>query len=70
MSEMALIHHVQYMIFDEKAQLHGVRHYSNAHNIEAEKAPAVGMSDKAAQFKIAGSEIYHGNAPEGAKHDH
>ena len=38
-----------------------VRDYANAQNIEAEKAIAVGMSEKAAEFKATGSEIYHGN---------
>ncbi|MBX3298127.1 MAG: phosphomethylpyrimidine synthase ThiC [Acidobacteria bacterium] len=38
-----------------------VRDYANAQNIEAEKALAVGMSEKAAEFKAAGSEIYHGS---------
>ncbi len=47
-----------------------VRDYANAQNIEAEKALAVGMGEKAKEFVSAGSEIYHGNVPEGAKHDH
>jgi len=47
-----------------------VRDYANAQNIEAEKALAVGMSEKAKEFVETGSEIYHGNVPEGAKHDH
>jgi phosphomethylpyrimidine synthase len=47
-----------------------VRDYANAQNIEAEKALAVGMSAKAKEFVETGSEIYHGNLPEGAKHDH
>ena len=47
-----------------------VRDYANAQNIEAEKALAVGMSEKAKEFVATGSEIYHGNVPEGAKHDH
>jgi phosphomethylpyrimidine synthase len=37
-----------------------VRDYANAQNIEAEKALAVGMSEKAAEFVREGSEIYHG----------
>ncbi len=37
-----------------------VREYAEAQNIEAEKALAVGMSQKAAEFKATGSEIYHG----------
>ncbi len=40
-----------------------VREYAAEQNIEAEKALAVGMSEKAAEFKATGSEIYHGNAP-------
>jgi|CXWL01.1.fsa_nt_gi phosphomethylpyrimidine synthase len=44
-----------------------VRDYANAQNIEAEKALAVGMSEKAKEFVATGSEIYHGNLPEGAK---
>ena len=42
-----------------------VREYS-----EAERALAVGMSAKAKEFVATGSEIYHGNVPEGTKHDH
>ncbi len=40
-----------------------VRDYANAQNIEAEKALAVGMSEKAKEFVDAGAEIYHGNLP-------
>ncbi len=47
-----------------------VRDYANAQNIEAEKALAVGMSEKAKEFKATGSEIYHGNLPEGAGEHH
>ncbi len=47
-----------------------VRDYANARNIEAEKALAVGMSEKAKEFVATGSEIYHGNVPDGTKHDH
>jgi phosphomethylpyrimidine synthase len=47
-----------------------VRDYANAQNIEAEKALAVGMSEKAKEFVATGSEIYHGNVPEGAKEHH
>ncbi len=36
-------------------------------NIEAEEALAVGMTEKAAEFKATGSEIYHGNKPETTK---
>ncbi len=38
-----------------------VREYAAKQNLEAEKALAVGMSEKAAEFKATGSEIYHGN---------
>jgi phosphomethylpyrimidine synthase len=47
-----------------------VRDYANAQNIEAEKALAVGMSAKAKEFVETGSEIYHGNLPEGSKEHH
>ncbi len=47
-----------------------VRDYANAQNIEAEKALAVGMSQKAQEFVSAGGEIYHGNVPEGEKGHH
>jgi phosphomethylpyrimidine synthase len=47
-----------------------VRDYANAQNIEAEKALAVGMSEKAKEFVATGSEIYHGNSSEGTKKDH
>ena len=38
--------------------------------IEAEKALAVGMAEKAAEFKATGSEIYQGNVPDGVKEHH
>ncbi len=47
-----------------------VREYASAQNIEAEKALAVGMSEKAKEFVASGAEIYHGNLPDGNKHDH
>jgi phosphomethylpyrimidine synthase len=47
-----------------------VRDYAKAQNIEAEKALAVGMSAKAKEFVETGGEIYHGNLPDGTKHDH
>ncbi|MDQ3132903.1 MAG: phosphomethylpyrimidine synthase ThiC [Acidobacteriota bacterium] len=47
-----------------------VREYANSQNIEAEKALAVGMAEKAKEFTATGGEIYHGNLPEGANHDH
>ena len=47
-----------------------VREYAKEQNIEAEKALAVGMSEKAKEFVATGSEIYHGNLPDGAKDPH
>ena len=47
-----------------------VREYAKEQNVEAEKALAVGMAEKAAEFKATGSEIYHGNLPDGAKEHH
>jgi phosphomethylpyrimidine synthase len=47
-----------------------VREYAAKEGIEAEKALAVGMSEKAAEFKATGSEIYHGNLPDGATKSH
>ena len=47
-----------------------VREYAEKQGVEAEKALAVGMSEKAAEFKATGSEIYHGNLPNGAKDHH
>ncbi|MFN0138636.1 MAG: phosphomethylpyrimidine synthase ThiC [Pyrinomonadaceae bacterium] len=47
-----------------------VREYAKEQNLEAEKALAVGMAEKAAEFKATGSEIYHGNVPDGAKGHH
>ena len=47
-----------------------VRDYANAQNIAAEKALAVGMTEKAKEFVAAGGEIYQGNKPEGADDDH
>jgi hypothetical protein len=44
-----------------------VREYANVQNIEAEKALAVGMTEKAAEFKATGSEIDRGNKPETTK---
>ena len=44
-----------------------VREYAKEQNIEAEKALAVGMAEKAKGFVESGSEIYHGNLPDGAK---
>jgi phosphomethylpyrimidine synthase len=47
-----------------------VREYAKEQGLEAEKARAVGMSEKAQEFVKSGGEIYHGNVPESAKHDH
>ncbi len=47
-----------------------VREYAKEQNVEAEKAFAVGMAEKAAEFKATGSEIYHGNVPDGTKEQH
>ncbi|MBX3265907.1 MAG: phosphomethylpyrimidine synthase ThiC [Acidobacteria bacterium] len=47
-----------------------VREYAEKQGLEAEKALAVGMSEKAAEFKATGSEIYHGNVPSGTKDHH
>ena len=46
-----------------------VREYAAQENLEAEKALAVGMAEKAAEFKATGSEIYHGNLPDSG-HEH
>ena len=42
-----------------------VREYAKEQNIEAKKALAVGMAEKAKEFVAGGGEIYHGNLPEG-----
>ncbi len=47
-----------------------VREYAAQENIEAEKALAVGMAEKAAEFTATGSEIYHGNLPENGHGHH
>jgi phosphomethylpyrimidine synthase len=47
-----------------------VREYAKEQNVEAEKALAVGMAEKAAEFKATGSEIYHGNLGDGGKEHH
>ncbi len=47
-----------------------VREYAAKENIEAEKALAVGMAEKAKEFTKKGNEIYQGNIPEGAKEHH
>ncbi len=47
-----------------------VREYAKEQNVAEEKALAVGMAEKAAEFKATGSEIYQGNLPDGAKEHH
>jgi phosphomethylpyrimidine synthase len=47
-----------------------VREYAEKHALEPEKALAVGMGEKAKEFVATGSEIYHGNKPEGADDHH
>ena len=46
-----------------------VREFAAKEGVEAEKALAVGMAEKAKEFVETGSEIYHGNLPEGG-HEH
>ncbi|MFN0277456.1 MAG: phosphomethylpyrimidine synthase ThiC [Pyrinomonadaceae bacterium] len=47
-----------------------VREYAEKQGLAAEKALAVGMSEKAKEFVATGGEIYHGKVPDGTKHDH
>jgi phosphomethylpyrimidine synthase len=47
-----------------------VREFAAEEGVSEEKALAVGMSVKAKEFVKSGSEIYHGNLPEGAKEHH
>ncbi|MFV0387699.1 MAG: phosphomethylpyrimidine synthase ThiC [Pyrinomonadaceae bacterium] len=47
-----------------------VREYAAKEGVEEEKALAVGMAEKAKEFVETGSEIYHGNLPDGAKEHH
>ena len=47
-----------------------VREFAANEGITEDKALAVGMSEKAKEFVATGAEIYHGNVPAGAKHDH
>ena len=47
-----------------------VREFAKKEGVEAEKALAVGMAEKAKEFTEKGSEIYHGNIPEGVDTDH
>jgi len=47
-----------------------VREYAKDQDVEEEKALAVGMAEKAKEFTEKGSEIYHGNKPEGVDNHH
>ncbi len=47
-----------------------VREYAEKQGVEAEKALAVGMSEKAKEFVATGAEIYHGNIPDGVGDRH
>jgi len=47
-----------------------VREYAKEHGVEAEKALAVGMNEKAKEFVQSGAEIYQGNLPDGAMKEH
>jgi phosphomethylpyrimidine synthase len=47
-----------------------VREYAAKEGVEAEKALAVGMAEKAKEFVDKGSEIYQGNLPDGVKEHH
>lgn len=46
-----------------------IRKCAAQENIEAEKALAVGMAEKAAEFTATGSEIYHGNLLDGENYN-
>ncbi len=47
-----------------------VREYARDQDIAEEKALAVGMAEKAKEFVETGSEIYHGNIPDGVDTEH
>ena len=47
-----------------------VREFAKNEGVTEEKALAVGMASKAKEFTEKGSEIYHGNKPEGVDTDH
>jgi len=47
-----------------------VREFAAEQNVEAEKALAVGMAEKAKEFVVTGGEIYHGNLPKGVDLEH
>lgn len=44
--------------------------YAKEQNVAEEKALAVGMAEKAREFTEKGSEIYHGNIPDGVDTNH
>jgi hypothetical protein len=46
-----------------------IREYAKKQNVEAEKALAVGMAEKAKEFVKTGGEIYHGK-PDGVDNHH
>jgi phosphomethylpyrimidine synthase len=47
-----------------------VREYAKTHGVDAEKALAVGMSEKAKEFVASGGEIYQGDLHEGQGEHH
>ena len=51
-------------------QVANAREFAKEQNFAEEKALAVGVAEKAKEFVATGSEIYHGNLPEGAKEHH
>ena len=47
-----------------------VRDYAAKKELDEQEALATGMKEKAAEFLASGAEIYQGDIPEGAMHDH
>jgi phosphomethylpyrimidine synthase len=47
-----------------------VRDYAAKMELDEQDALVAGMKEKAAEFVASGAEIYQGDLPEGAKHDH
>lgn len=47
-----------------------VRDYAAEHGLNEESALTEGMKEKAASFVASGGEIYQGDKPIGAHHDH
>ena len=47
-----------------------VREYAKEHGVEAEKALAVGMTEKAKEFAATGGEIYFGKMPDDRTDNH